>query len=106
METISNAIEEYSGKTQVGTNGQLYYETKTERVFRGNQYVGTTSLEGLAKSLNKVLGPVSLGISVYNVVDAFNTGGIDAASTKVRSELVTILFSATTILSTVFQPIK
>lgn len=87
METISNAIEEYSGKTQVGTNGQLYYETKTGRVFRGNQYVGTTSLEGLAKSLNKVLGPVSLGISVYNVVDAFNTGGIDAASTKVRSEL-------------------
>lgn len=85
--TISNAMENYSGLTQVGTNGQLYYETKTGRVFLGNQYVCTTSLEGLAKSLNKVLGPVSLSISVYNVLDAYNTGGADTATTQIISEL-------------------
>lgn len=84
--TISSAIEQYAGLTQVGTNGQLYYETKTGRVFRGNQYVGTTSLEGLAKSLNKVLGPVSVGITIYNVGNAYATGGLQGASDQVISE--------------------
>lgn len=77
--TISSAIERHAGLTQVGTNGQLYYETKTGRVFHGNQYVGTTSLEGLAKSVNKYLGPAGAVISVYNVCSAASNNGVQGA---------------------------
>lgn len=76
--TISDAIESYAGKTQIGSNNKLYFETKTGRVFLGNQYVGTTSLEGLAKSLNKYLGPAGVTITAYNIMSAYQEGGIDS----------------------------
>lgn len=81
-----DGVEKGAGKTQVGTNGILYFETKTGRVFMGNQYVGTTSLQGLAKSINVWLGPINLGISVYNVVNATQNEGVNGALKQASHE--------------------
>lgn len=60
-------------------------ETKTGRVL-GNQYVGTTSLRGLANVANKYLGPAGLMFSVYNVGSSFESGGSSVAIYQAASE--------------------
>lgn len=80
----ATGIKYGAGNTQVGDNFKLYYETKTGRVFCGNQYVGTTSLKGLAKTAEKVFGPISFLASAYNVgYDLYNNGTTAAAQTAV-----------------------
>lgn len=78
VEAITHAIKEHAGKTQLGSNCKLYFETKTGRVFYGNQYVGTTSLEGLGKVANKVIGRFAITVSVYNVAATFKNEGTEA----------------------------
>lgn len=90
---ISNATDIAGGIGDVisqsnmryGSNGKLYYNTRNGGLFYGNQYVTTTSLSTLGKSLGK-LGYASYGISVYNIAaDCYNgdyaAAGQEAATT-------------------------
>lgn len=67
-----------ASKAQLGDNAKLYFSTQTGKVFRGNQYVATTSLEGLGKALQKA-GWVGNAITVYNVLTTLNNEGTEEA---------------------------
>lgn len=70
---ISNSNMSY------GSNGKLYYITRNGGLFYGNQYVTTTSLSTLGKSLG-ILGYASFGIAVYNVASDCYNGDYNAAT--------------------------
>ncbi|MCR4592119.1 MAG: hypothetical protein K5672_03080 [Bacteroidaceae bacterium] len=82
LSTLNTGVSTGAGNTRLGTNFKLYFETKTGRVFYGNQYVGTTSLQGLSKIVGRTLGPANCAASVYNICNTYqNEGGHAAAVT-------------------------
>lgn len=83
IENTGKAIEQNAGKTRIGTDGRFRFETKTGRVFYGNQYVATTSLEGLGQLIRKHAGRANLGIAVYNVAAATYNDGIEAGAKEI-----------------------
>lgn len=84
--TVNTGVNAGAGNTQVGRNFKLYFQTKTGRVFYGNQYVGTTSLEGLSNIVGRYLGPANAVASVYHVYDAYQDEGAHAAAVAAGQE--------------------
>ncbi len=76
--TVGNSIEANAGMTRVGNNGKLYFETRTGRVFRGNKYVGTTSLKQLGNTIGRYYGRANIAITVFNVATATYNAGKEA----------------------------
>lgn len=66
-------------KINYGSNGKFYFETKTGRVFCGNQYVGTTSVNGVGAFVSKYVGKIDVALTVYNVVATYKNEGVEAA---------------------------
>lgn len=93
-DAIASAAAEHAGNTQIGSNGRLYFQKSSGKVFRGNQYVLTISLSGLGKSIHKVLGPTGYLISVYNVAESYNQEGLDGAIDTAISEFYGAIGSA------------
>lgn len=77
---VGDAIGNSAGNTRIGTDGKFRFETRTGRVFYGNQYVTTTSLEGVGKLMGKYAGGVNMAVTVYNVAAATYNDGIEAGA--------------------------
>ncbi len=75
---LGGAVENSAGMTQVGSNGKLYFETRTGRVFHGNKYVGTTSLKQLGNTIGRYYGRANIAITVFNVATATYNAGKEA----------------------------
>ena len=58
FDNLGGSLANNSGKTRLGTNGKLYFETVKGRVFYGNQYVSTSPLLKYGKGITKVTGPI------------------------------------------------
>ena len=67
-------------KINYGSNGRFYFETRTGRVFCGNQYVGTTSLNGIGQLITKYVGKIDIGLTVYNVCATYCNDGFEAGN--------------------------
>lgn len=75
LSTTADAVASHAGKTRVGGNCKFYFETRSGRVFYGNQYVGTTSLAAFGKTIGHYAQPVNWVLSAYNVgATTFNEG--------------------------------
>lgn len=64
------------GKTRIGNNGSIYFETPRGNVFYGNQYVRTFSLLEVGSKIGKVMGPLGAVISVAKVGYAVYEDGV------------------------------
>ena len=67
-------------KINYGSNGRFYFETRTGRVFCGNQYVGTTSLNGIGQLITKYVGKIDIGLTVYSVCATYCNEGFEAGT--------------------------
>ena len=76
---VGKAIEQNGGITRIGSDGKIRFETRTGRVFYGNQYVATTSLAELGHVIGKYAGTATLGVTVYNVGATYYNEGLEAA---------------------------
>ena len=79
LDTAGDALEKSPKKINYGSNGKFYFETKTGRVFCGNQYVGTTSVNGVGAFVSKYVGKIDIALTVYNVVATYKNEGVEAA---------------------------
>jgi hypothetical protein len=59
--------QNYAGNSTVGSNGKFYWHAAGERGFYGNQYVSTTNLAKVGRTITKITGPVGMTL-----------GGVDA----------------------------
>ena len=61
------SLKNYAGNSTVGSNGKFYWHAAGERGFYGNQYVSTTNLAKVGRTITKITGPVGMTL-----------GGVDA----------------------------
>lgn len=80
VNTTGEALEHNPKKNNYGSNGKFYFETNSGRVFCGNQYVGTTSVNGVGALISKYVGKADAALKIYDVFYTYNTDGFDAAS--------------------------
>lgn len=85
LDTASDALGKSPKKINYGSNGKFYFETKTGRVFCGNQYIGTTSVNGVGALISKYVGPINAVLTAYNVGATYFNEGLEAGN----KELVT-----------------
>lgn len=86
-DTAGDALERNPYKINYGSNGKFYFETKTGRVFCGNQYVGTTSINGVGVLITKYVGAVNIGLTAYNVIATYNNDGLEAATKEATTSI-------------------
>ena len=67
VDNIGGSLGANAGLTRLGTNGKLYFETPNGGVFRGNQYVSTTSIAKYGSKIGRVTGPVGYAISAGQI---------------------------------------
>lgn len=65
--SVPAGLAELSGLTRVGSNGQLYLQTATGRVFLGNQYVTTVSLAKIGKFAGSGAAYVTLVVDAHSL---------------------------------------
>ena len=67
VDNVGGSLGKNVGLTRLGSNFKLYFETPNGGVFRGNQYVATTSLAKYGSKIGRVTGPVGYAISAGQI---------------------------------------
>lgn len=67
VDNIGGSLGANTGLTRLGSNGKLYFETPNGGVFRGNQYVSSTSIAKYGSKIGRVTGPVGYAISAGQI---------------------------------------
>ena len=87
VDTSGDVLAKNPYKINYGSNGKFYFETKTGRVFCGNQYVGTTYVNGVGKLISKYVGPINIGLTAYNVVATYVNEGVEAGNEEAATSV-------------------
>lgn len=85
VDAVGEALEKNPKKINYGSNGKFYFETRTGRVFCGNQYIGTTSLNGIGTLITKYVGKIDMGLTVYNIAATYNNEGLEAGNKELAT---------------------
>jgi LysM repeat protein len=67
LHETAKSLSHNMGVTTLGSNSKLYFVTSTGHVFRGNQYVTTTSLAKVGGRAGKILGPIGIVLSLAQI---------------------------------------
>ena len=79
LDGIGLSLKNHGGNSTYGSNYKFYWHASGQRGFYGNQYVRTTRLTSVGKSIIKYTGPIGTATSFYNIsqgvyVDYYTTG--------------------------------
>lgn len=85
VDAVGEALEKNPKKINYGSNGKFYFETRTGRVFCGNQYIGTTSLNGIGKLISDYAGGINAVLTVYNILATYNNEGFEAGNKELAT---------------------
>ena len=83
-DAFANSLEKNSGKSVIGSNGNIYWQQKGKRPFYGNKYVKTYPLAKIGNRLSRVTGAFGLATLFYDLSTAYQLdGGVGYNTLKV-----------------------
>ena len=87
VNTAGDALEHNPKKINYGSNGKFYFETKSGRVFCGNQYIGTTSVNGIGKLITTYVGKIDIALKVYDIGATYYDEGLEDGNKKLATSV-------------------
>ena len=66
---IDASLKSHGGNSTIGSNGKVYWHGGGQRGFYGNQYVSTTRLTSVGRTITKYTGPIGIATSIYDIGD-------------------------------------
>ncbi|MDY3528908.1 DUF6443 domain-containing protein [Riemerella anatipestifer] len=86
IDNTGSSLQANAGLTRLGSNRKLYFETLNGGVFKGNQYVSTTSVIKYGSRITRVTGPIGYAISVGQIgYGVYKDGGDFGNNAKVAT---------------------
>ncbi len=75
LDRWGKSLKNYAGNSTIGSNGKFYWHAAGERGFYGNQYVSTTNLAKVGRTITKITGPVGMTLGVIDISKGYIQDG-------------------------------